>query len=318
MSKLLDNVRQAIRMRHYSIRTERSYVDWIKRYIYFHNLRHPQDMGVLEIRAFLSDLAVRHSVAASTQNQAFAALLFLYKNVLQIDLPYIEGVERAKRPQRLPVVFTQSEAREILLRMNGNAYLVAGLLYGAGLRVTEAVSLRVKDLDFDSCQIFVRDGKGSKDRKTMLPSSIAANLKTHLIRVKKQHEDDLRLGFGSVYLPYALARKYPNAAREWIWQYVFPAKSLSIDPRSGEKRRHHLSEDSINRAVKIALQNSNISKNGSAHTFRHSFATHLLENGYDIRTVQELLGHKELSTTMIYTHVLNKGASAVKSPLDSK
>jgi integron integrase len=271
-------------------------------------------MGGEEVRQFLTHLAVTENVAASTQNQALAALLFLYREVLAIELPYIDAV-RAKRPKNLPVVFTPSEVREILSRLDGVSLLIGSLLYGAGLRISEAIRLRVKDIDFKMNQISVRDGKGEKDRITMLPESIKEQLKQHLERVKKMHKDDLASGFGEVYLPYALERKYPNAAKEWHWQYIFPAAKFSIDPRSGKKRRHHLSDESIQRPVKRAINNAGLEKGGSCHSLRHSFATHLLENHYDIRTVQELLGHKDVRTTMIYTHVLNKGSN-VKSPLD--
>ena len=317
MPKLLDQVREVIRMKHYSIRTEQSYVDWIKRYIFFHNKRHPADMGEDEIRSFISDLASKKSVAASTQTVALSALLFLYREVLKKDLPYIEGIERAKRPERLPVVFTQSEVKEVLARLDGVNYLIATLLYGAGLRLMDALRLRVKDIDFERNEIIVREGKGEKDRVTMLPQAIKPQLQDHLKRVQIIHQSDLRLGLGEVYLPYALDRKYPNAPKEWKWQYLFPAAKTSVDPRSGKRRRHHLSEDSVHRAVKGAIRQAGINKHGSSHTFRHSFATHLLENGYDIRTVQELLGHKDVRTTMIYTHVLNRGGKGVMSPLDS-
>jgi integron integrase len=314
MSKLLDDVRQTIRLKHYSLRTEEAYTTWIKKYILFHNVRHPSEMGGEEIRQFLTHLAVKENVSASTQNQALSALLFLYREVLGVELPLIDAV-RAKKPQHLPVVFTPSEVREILSRLDGVPSIVASLLYGAGLRLSEALRLRVKDIDFQMNQITVREGKGEKDRRTMLPEAVKERLKLHLERIKKLHEDDLRNGRGSVYLPYALERKYPCAAREWQWQYVFPAAKFSTDPRSGEIRRHHLSDDAIQRPVKKAIMNAGFDKRGSCHSLRHSFATHLLENHYDIRTVQELLGHKDVRTTMIYTHVLNKGSN-VKSPLD--
>jgi integron integrase len=315
MSKLLDQVRRSIRLKHYSRRTEEAYTYWIKKYIFFHDVRHPKEMGAEEIRNFLTYLAVKENIAASTQNQALAALLFLYREVLGIELPLIDAV-RAKKPERIPVVFTPSEVRQIFTYLEGTHLLVASLLYGAGLRLIEAVRLRVKDLDFQMDQITVREGKGEKDRITMLPQTFKEQFQTHLERVKKIHEEDLSRGYGEVFLPYALERKYPNAAKEWKWQYVFPAAKISIDKRSnGKLRRHHLSEDSIQRAVKHAIKRANVNKNGSCHSFRHSFATHLLENHYDIRTVQELLGHKDVKTTMIYTHVLNKGSN-VKSPLD--
>jgi integron integrase len=314
--KLLDQCREVLRLKHYSIRTEQAYISWIKRYIFFHNKRHPAEMGEDEIRAFLADLAVNRNVAASTQTVALSALLFLYRDVLKKELPFIDNIERAKKPERIPEVFTQTEVKEILSRLQGTYLLIAGLLYGAGLRLMEAVRLRVKDIDFEMNQITVRDGKGEKDRVTMLPQATKTQLKDHLVRVQKLHQDDLRIGFGEVYLPYALERKYPNANKEWKWQYVFPAAKLSIDPRSNRKRRHHISEDSVQRTVKQTIQQAAIVKHGSCHTFRHSFATHLLEKGYDIRTVQELLGHKDVRTTMIYTHVLNRGGRGVKSPLD--
>jgi integron integrase len=314
--KLLDQCRESLRMRHYSIRTERAYLGWIKRYILFHHKRHPADMGEDEIRAFLSDLAVNGNVAASTQTVALSALLFLYRDVLNKELPFVGNIERAKKPQRIPEVFTRSEVKEILSRLQGTNLLIATLLYGSGLRLMEAARLRVKDIDFEMNQITVRDGKGEKDRVTMLPQTVKTQLQDHLVRVQKLHQDDLRAGFGEVYLPYALERKYPNASQEWKWQFVFPAAKISVDPRSGQKRRHHVSGDSIQRAVKQTMRRAAINKHGSCHTFRHSFATHLLESGYDIRTVQELLGHKDVRTTMVYTHVLNRGGQGVKSPLD--
>ena len=315
MSQLLDQVRYAIRLKHYSLRTEEAYLFWIKKYIRFHNLRHPQEMHEAEIRQFLTHLAVTENVAASTQNQAFAALLFLYRNVLNIEIQNLDAV-RAKKPKNLPVVFTPEEVRQILARLSGVPLIAASLLYGAGLRLSEALRLRVKDIDFQTNQIIVRQAKGDKDRLTMLPQSIKEILIAHLERVRKIHEDDLRNGFGEVYLPYALERKYKNAATEWVWQYVFPAARISTDPRSGKRRRHHLSDDALQRPVKQAILLAGINKRGSCHSLRHSFATHLLENHYDIRTVQELLGHSDVRTTMIYTHVLNKGTT-VKSPLDS-
>ena len=316
--KLLDQVRDVLRMKHYSLRTEQAYVNWIKRYILFHDKRHPAEMGEAEIRSFISDLASKKLVAASTQTVALSALLFLYRNVLKKEQPFIEGIERAKRPERLPVVFTKDEVTEILLRPDGFPYLIAGWLYGSGLRLMDALRLRVKDIDFERNEIVVREGKGAKDRVTMLPGAIKRKLQDHLARVQLLHKDDLLSGGGEVYLPYALDRKFTNAAKEWKWQYIFPAAKASVDPRSGRKRRHHFSEDSIHRAVKRAISQAGIPKHGSSHTFRHSFATHLLENGYDIRTVQELLGHKDVRTTMIYTHVLNKGGRGVRSPLDHR
>jgi integron integrase len=314
--RLLDRVRNVIRCKHYSIRTEQSYVDWIKRYIYFHNKRHPKDMGESHISDFLTYLAVNKKVASSTQNQAMCALVFLYREVLKKDIGDFEGLIRAKKPQKLPVVFTREEVKQILIQLNGTNWLMGQLIYGAGLRVMECVRLRVKDLDFGYGQIVVRDGKGKKDRVTMLPHIIVKELQRHLLKVKKIHELDLKAGFGTVYLPYALERKYKNANINWSWQYVFPASRRSIDPRSGIERRHHISETVPQRAVRKAIRDCGITKAGSCHSLRHSFATHLLEAGYDIRTVQELLGHKNVSTTMIYTHVLNKGGKGVKSPGD--
>ncbi|MDD2701408.1 MAG: integron integrase [Sideroxydans sp.] len=314
--KLLDQVRGKIRLKHYSIRTEQSYVDWIRRYILFHGKHHPKDMGAQEIESFLTHLAVHGRVAASTQNQAKSALLFLYKEVLGLDLPWLDNVERAKVPKRLPVVLTRDEVQAVLSRLDGTHWLIAGLLYGSGLRIMECVRLRVKDVEFSRGEILVRDGKGFKDRVTMLPSAVAAPLKTHLERVRSLHQQDLAAGFGEVYLPYALDKKYPSAGRDWAWQYVFPSANLSEDPREGKTRRHHIQDQAVQRAVKQAVRAAGIAKPATPHTFRHSFATHLLEGGYDIRTVQELLGHSDVSTTMIYTHVLNKGGRGVVSPLD--
>lgn len=313
---LLDQVRSAIPLRHYSIRTEEAYVNVIRRFILYHQKRHPKEMGVDEIRQYLSHLATEDHVAASTQNVALSALLFLYREVMLIDLPLIEGVERAKRPQRIPVVLTPEEVKRVLAQLTGTHHLMASLLYGSGLRLMECVRLRVKDLDFNYQQITVRDGKGEKDRRTILPRPLIEPLQNHLARVRLQHEEDVRVGGGNVYLPYALERKYPKAASEWIWQYVFPAAKLSVDPRTGERRRHHASEDRLQKAVKRAVQMAGLEKRASCHTLRHSFATHLLEDGYDIRTIQELLGHADISTTMIYTHVLNKGGRGVRSPLE--
>jgi integron integrase len=314
--RLLDQVRQTIRLKHFSLQTEKSYVYYITQFILFHNKRHPRDMGVDEIRAYLTHLAVEKNVAASTQNIALSALLFLYKQVLKIDLPYIDKIERAKKPKRVPVVYSRAEVKSILANLEGTPYLIASLLYGCGLRLTECLSLRVKDLDFEYRQITIRDGKGAQDRITMMPNSLIELLKLQLERAKILHQQDLASGYGSVYLPYALERKYPRAHRDWNWQYVFPAANRSIDPRTNVSRRHHAYPDSIQRAVKIAIQAAKIAKHGSCHTFRHSFATHLLEDGYNIRTVQELLGHKDVKTTMIYTHVLNRGGRGVRSPLD--
>lgn len=316
--KLLDQVRGKIRLKHYSIRTEQAYVDWIKRYILYFDKQHPKDLGATEVEQFLTHLAVVGKVAASTQNQAKSALLFLYKEVLELELPWLDDVERAKVPKRLPVVLTQQEVQAILKQLNGTNHLVVSLLYGTGMRILEVLRLRVKDVDFARKEILIRDGKGFKDRVTMLPVSVIAPLKAHLERVKSLHEQDLQAGYGSVFLPYALAKKYPYAARDWAWQYVFPSQKLSVDPRSEDAttRRHHVQDQAIQRAVRQAVRDAGISKPATPHTFRHSFATHLLESGYDIRTVQELLGHSDVATTMIYTHVLNKGGRGVSSPLD--
>lgn len=315
--KLLDQVRDAIRVRHYSIRTEEAYIQWIKRYIFFHNKKHPRDMGEAELSAFLTHLAVDKHVAASTQNQALSALLFLYKEVLGIQLDWLEDVVRAKRPQRLPVVLTTKEVQQIIDHIQGTNGLIARLMYGTGMRLMEAIRLRIKDIDFEYKQITIRDGKGGKDRKTVLPERLTDKLVEQINRAEQLHKTDLAEGYGRVYLPFALARKYPNANREFGWQYVFPSLKRSRDPRSREIRRHHLDEKNIQRAIKNASRKTNINKPVSSHTLRHSFATHLLESGYDIRTIQELLGHKDVKTTMIYTHVLNKGGRGVKSPIDS-
>lgn len=314
--RLLDQVRATIRRKHYSIRTEEAYINWIKRYIFFHNKRHPLEMDEHEVEQFLNDLAVKKKVSASTQNQAMSAILFLYREVLDKEIGWMDTLERAKLPQRLPVVLTESEVRDVLGQLEGRHWLMSSLLYGAGLRLMECLRLRVKDIDFEYGQITVRDGKGNKDRVTMLPESSVNLLKLQLEKSRVLHQQDLVEGFGEVFMPYALERKYRNAAREWGWQYVFPAKHRSVDPRSGKVRRHHADEKSLQRAVKNAVREANILKPATCHTFRHSFATHLLRNGYDIRTVQDLLGHKDVSTTMIYTHVLNRGGKGVRSPLD--
>jgi len=314
--RLLDQVRDVIRRRHYSYRTEQSYVQWIKRFIWFSGKRHPREMGEAEVTAFLSHLASERDVAASTQNQALSALLFLYGQVLGIELPWMKGIVHAKRPVRVPVVLTRDEVRALLARLEGAKWLMAALLYGSGLRLRECLKLRVKDVDFGYRQITVRDGKGAKDRVTMLPAELAEPLRSHLARAKALHERDLAAGYGEVELPAALERKYPNAVREWGWQYVFPSRKLSADPRSGAIRRHHVYDDVLPRAISQAAREAGIAKPVGSHTLRHSFATHLLEGGYDIRTVQELLGHADVSTTMIYTHVLNKGGKGVASPLD--
>jgi integron integrase len=314
--KLLELVRMTIRSRHYSRRTEKSYVGWIKRFILFHGKKHPREMGEDEITAFLSHLATKRCVSASTQNQALSAILFLYREVLKIDLDWPEGFVRAQRPRRLPTVLTRDEVRAILDRMHGTPWLMASLLYGAGLRLLECARLRVKDIEFVRMEIVVRDGKGRKDRITLLPIGLKRPLIEHLSCGRIQHKRDLQAGHGSVALPYALMRKYPNAARDWAWQWVFPATRFYIDSITGERRRHHLHESVLQRAVKEAVRAAGISKPATCHTLRHSFATHLLERGYDIRTIQELLGHSDVNTTMIYTHVLNSGGRGVKSPLD--
>ncbi|NWG30750.1 MAG: integron integrase [Rhodocyclaceae bacterium] len=298
------------------MRTEDQYVFWIRRFIRFHGLRHPRELGAREVEAFLSDLAVNGRVAASTQNQALSALLFLYREVLKVELPWLENLTRAKPSQRLPVVLTPAEVRAVLDRMAGVYGLMARLLYGTGMRLMECVRLRVKDVDFGRNEIVIRDGKGAKDRVTMLPAALAAPLQEHLQRRRAIYEDDLRDGRAAVWLPDALAKKYPNAATEWGWQYVFCSGSHSVDPRSGVTRRHHIDEKLLQRAMKKAVAAARLAKPATPHTLRHSFATHLLEAGHDIRTVQELLGHADVRTTMIYTHVLNRGGRGVASPLD--
>ena len=314
--KLLEQVQARIRVKHYSIRTARAYLDWVRRYILFHQKKHPMTMGAREVEAFLSHLAVEGNVAASTQNQAKSALLFLYREVLEIDLPWLDNVTKARVPQRLPVVLTHVEVRSLLDRLEGSQWLMASLLYGAGLRLLECVRLRVKDVEFERGELIVRDGKGQKDRMTMLPAKLIEPLRAHIARVERLHEEDLAAGYGEVYLPNALNRKYPNGGKMWGWQYVFPSSRLSLDPRSNVTRRHHTDEKGLQRAVKRAVHAAGIVKPATPHTLRHSFATHLLQSGYDIRTVQELLGHNDVSTTMIYTHVLNKGGKCVNSPLD--
>jgi integron integrase len=315
--RLLDQVRSAIRRRHYSYRTEQAYIHWIKRFIYFHGVRHPRDLGEAEVTAFLNSLVAGRGMAAATQNQALSSLLFLYKEVLGRPLDWLDQLVRAKRPARVPSVLTAGEVQRLLAGLDGMKWLMASLLYGAGLRLRECLKLRVKDIDFEYRQIIVRDGKGGRDRVTMLPAAAIEPLKAHLVRVKALHERDLAAGYGDVELPDALARKYPRAAYDWAWKFVFPAYRYSTCPRTGVIRRHHVFEDVLIRAVKQAARTASINKHVSCHTLRHSFATHLLEGGYDIRTVQELLGHKDVSTTMIYTHVLNKGGRGVTSPLDS-
>lgn len=289
---------------------------WTKRYIIFHGKRHPAEMGAPEVTEFLTALAVRDKVAASTQNQALSALLFLYRHVLGVELPWLDGLVRAKRPQRLPVVLTREEIRAVLGRLEGVSRLMAIILYGAGLRLLECCRLRIQDVDFATNEIVIRDGKGGKDRMTMLPAAVKTELVRHVARVREQHQADLRQGAGWVELPGALARKYPNAGREWRWQWIFPATRIYVDRLTGQRRRHHLHESVLQRAVKDAVRAAGIAKRATCHTFRHSFATHLLEEGHDIRTVQELLGHRDVTTTMLYTHVLNRGPAGVRSPAD--
>lgn len=314
--RLREQLREAIRRRNYSRRTEQSYWYWIRWFIRHNGLRHPAELGEAEVEAFLSWLATERNVAAATQNQALSALLFLYKDLLGKELPWFKGLVRAKRPVRIPTVLSRAEVQRLLAQMDGVKWLMASLLYGAGLRQIECLQLRVKDVDFAYRQILVRDGKGAKDRVTMLPEQAVQPLQAHLGRVRALHQRDLAAGHGEVRLPFALSRKYPNAGREWVWQFVFPSGVLSADPESGVIRRHHVFPDTLGRAVTAAASKARIIKRVSCHTLRHSFATHLLEGGYDIRTVQELLGHSDVSTTMIYTHVLNKGGRGVQSPLD--
>ncbi len=314
--KLLDQVRTVARLKHLSLKTEKAYVQHIKRFIFFHGKRHPREMREEEIRGYLSHLAVERNVAASTQNVALAALLFLYRDVLKIKLERIEDIERARRPSRVPVVFTKQEVNQIIKNLSGVYFLIGGLMYGSGLRLMECLRLRVKDIDFSYNQVWVRHGKGAKDRVTPLPATLKEPLRKHLLRVKLRHQQDLQEGFGSVALPYALERKLPNAEKQWIWQYVFPAPKRAVDPRSGIERRHHLHDSAIQKAVQRAARTSRVPKRATCHSLRHSFATHLLQDGYDIRTVQELLGHKDIRTTMVYTHVLNRGGRGVRSPLD--
>ena len=314
--KLLAQLREALRVRQYSTRTEQAYVHWVRRFVRYHGLRHPAELGAAELTAFLSALASDHQVVASTQNQALAALLFLYRKVLGKDVGWLDDLVHAKRPVRLPTVLSRAEVRAVLHEMTGPPKLVAMLLYGAGLRLLEALELRVKDLDFQGNEIRVRSGKGDRDRVTMLPAVVRQPLTSHLVKVRAQHERDLEAGAGWVALPAALGRKYPMGGREWVWQWVFPATRGYADPRTHEQRRHHLHETVIQRAFRAAVIASGLSRRASCHTLRHSFATHLLASGYDIRTVQELLGHRDVRTTMIYTHVLNRGGLGVRSPAD--
>lgn len=314
-SALLNNVRVDLRAKHYSKRTEQVYISWIKRYILFHNKRHPAEMGKEEIKQFVNYLAVKENVSSSTQNQALQSILYLYKNILKKDVGWIQEIKRAARIKHLPVVFSKKETIRIIDQLQGTVKIIVSLLYGGGLRLSECLNLRIKDIDFDYKQMIIRDGKGEKDRQTILPDSIVAELKKHLNKVYKLHKNDLQKGRGETILPYALKRKYPKAAKEFGWQYVFPADKFIKDKSTKLIFRYHIHESTVQRTVKQAIRKAGVIKNGSPHTFRHSFATHLLENGYDIRTIQELLGHKSVKTTMVYTHVLNKGMG-VKSPLD--
>lgn len=315
--KLLDQLREALRSRHYSRSTEQSYCLWVKRYIFFHDVRHPAETAEPEINAFLSHLAVEKKVSSSTQNQALSALLFLYRHVLHRQVGELGEVIRARRSHRLPVVMSREEVRAVLDKLHGQNWLLASLLYGTGMRVMETLRLRIQDIDFASHEIVVRDGKDSQDRVTMLPATLVADLKRHLRSVKAVHESDLRDGWGQVVLPSALLRKYPNAAREWSWQWVFPQATRWRNHQTGQQGRHHMDPSILQKAVRGAVQQAGLTKSASCHTFRHSFATHLLADGYDIRTVQELLGHKDVRTTMIYTHVLNRGGRGVRSPFDA-
>jgi len=315
-SPLLERVRNAIRIRHYSLRTEQSYIHWIRRFILFHKKRHPNDMGEREISAFLTDLAVNRNVAASTQNQALSAILFLYQKVLDRKLEWLDDVVRAKRPAHMPVILTREETQQLLNEIPGINGLIIRVLYGTGMRKMECLRLRVQDIDFDYRQIVIRSGKGDKDRVTVLPDVLVEKLQKQLDRARAIHNHDLEEGYGEVALPHALARKYPDAGKEWRWQYVFPATHRSVDPYTGLIRRHHWFETNVSRAIREATRRLGINKRVSVHTLRHSFATHLLEDGYVIRTVQELLGHKDVKTTQIYTHVLNRGGRGVRSPLD--
>ena len=315
--RLLEQLREALRSRHYSCRTEQTYCQWVKRFIYFHKVRHPAEMAEPEINVFLTHLAVKERVSASTQNQALSALLFLYRHVLKRKIGDLGEVVRARKPKRLPVVMTREEVKLVLSHLKGDRWLMASLMYGAGLRLMECLRLRVQNTDFAANQITVRDGKGFKDRITMMPDVVKGQLLRHLKNIKRIHERDLAEGYGRVQMPYALARKYPNAGQEWIWQWIFPQANRWVNARSGQQGRHHVDESLVQKAVKAAVRRAGISKRATCHTFRHSFATHLLADGYDIRTVQELLGHKDVKTTMIYTHVLNRGGQGVRSPIDS-
>ena len=314
---LLEVVRQRIRLKHYSHRTEKTYVNWVRRFVRFHSRRHPRELGKAEIEAFLTHLAIDRKVSASTQNQAFNALLFLYREVLEMDMPQLDSVQRAKKPRRLPVVLTPDEARTVLSELDGKYWIAGNLLYGSGLRLLECLRLRVQDVDFGMSQLVVRGGKGNKDRVTILPEAVVEPLKSHLEKVRTVHSRDLEQGLGRVYMPVALARKYPGAALEWAWQFVFPSTTYVPDRDTGQRVKYHLHEKALQRAIRNAVKSSGIAKRATAHTLRHSFATHLLQRGADIRTIQELLGHKDVSTTMIYTHVIQRGGMGVRSPLDT-
>jgi integron integrase len=316
-AKLMDEIRRAMRLHHYSFETEKSYTQWIRRYILFHGKRHPRELGARDIENYLSHLATTVKVSASTQNQALSALLFLYKKVLDQDLPWLNEIVRAKRPTRVPTVLSRREVARILDAMQGKYWLMASLLYGSGLRIIECLRLRIKDFDFDHLQLTIRDGKGHKDRRTMMPEKLIPHIRQQMNHVRSIYDEDIRKGRPSVSIPYAIDRKYKSAPRDWNWQYLFPSGSYGYIRFHSEQRRHHTHPSALNRAVKIATRKTGIAKQASCHTFRHSFATHLLESGYDIRTVQELLGHSHVNTTMIYTHVIKRGGRAVRSPLDA-
>jgi integron integrase len=315
-ARLLEQVRERVRRLGMSRRTEDAYCGWIRRFMLACGRRHPRDLGSLEVEGFLTQLASKDEVSASTQNQALAALLFLYREVLEMDLPWMENIRRAKRPERVPTVLSREEVRRVLAELDGHYWLIGNLLYGSGLRLLECLRLRIQDLDFARSELTVRQGKGGKDRRTMLPAVLHGPLHLHLAEVRRAYERELEAGRGEVWMPDALVRKFPAAAKDWIWQWVFPSSRRSVDPRSGRERRHHLDESAMQRALKAAVSRVGVERRITCHTLRHSFATHLLESGYDIRTVQELLGHSDVSTTQIYTHVLNRGARGVKSPLE--
>jgi integron integrase len=316
-SRLIPRLREAMRARRYSLKTEKAYVHWVRRYIFFHKMRHPKDMGPVEVTAFLNHLANERRVSASTQNQALAALLFVYRHLLQVELPWLDGLVRAKASKRLPTVLTQNEVQAILAKLSGTRWLMVSLMYGAGLRLNECLSLRVKDVDLSGSKLIVRQGKGNKDRVTLLPQSLKLALAAHLERVRALHQGDLAKGFGEAPLPQALAGKYPRAGHLWAWQFVFPSVNHCIDPYTGHTVRWHIHEKTLQRVVKEAVKQSGIPKPAGCHTFRHAFATHLLEAGHNIRVVQELLGHKDVATTMIYTHLMNNSLAAVRSPADA-